>query len=235
MTPGEPANSPVANILRPQPIDENTLRLLDSDQRAVKLMMDYLYEGEYEPKLPAGCASIFGTKPHFTGEMKDDYLYLFPHTCRKALCKTKVCPHHHCSKHRGNVCVHFVCRTCCPTWIPPIPTEPDQLLLHYRMFQIGKRYSVVGLSDLAREKFEQWCEKYWDDDYFLKVGDIVFSSTNKDEQSLKDVVAKTVSNHMCLLNKPTVQDWMQMANGLAVSLVNLRAQDLGWVKPDAAK
>jgi hypothetical protein len=103
------------------------------------------------------------------------------------------------------------------------------------MFQIGKRYSVVGLSDLAREKFEQWCEKYWDDDYFLKVGDIVFSSTNKDEQSLKDVVAKTVSNHMCLLNKPTVQDWMQMANGLAVSLVNLRAQDLGWVKPDAAK
>jgi hypothetical protein len=102
------------------------------------------------------------------------------------------------------------------------------------MYRLGKKYAVVGLSDLALEKFEQWCEKHWDDDYFLIVGDIAFSST-KDEQSLRDVVAKTVSNHMCLLNKPAVQGWMQQADGLAVGLVNLRAQDLGWIKTDAAK
>jgi hypothetical protein len=237
--PGNPASYQAAKILRAQIMRESNLILTDEHRDAVKLMIDYLYEGEYEPKLPAGCPTIFGTQPKFSGEAtekKYGYSYQFPHTCVKAAhCETKVCPHHDCYEYDCTGCVNFICRTCCYTWIPPMQTTADHMLLHYHMYQLGKKYAVVGLSDLACEKFEQWCEKHWDDDNFLVVGNVVFSNINTDDQSLKDALAKTVSNHMCLLNKPTVQDWMQKANGLAVGLVKLRAKDLGWVKPDAAK
>jgi hypothetical protein len=38
---------------------------------------------------------------------------------------------------------------------------------------------------------------------------------------------------MDLLNKPEIQALLNEFNGLAVGLLNLRAKELGWIKPSA--
>jgi hypothetical protein len=212
-----------------QDTSEGIINLYD-DPGDVKLMIQYLYEGDYEPKLPVSGASISGSEPHVIAVKQAGFLYRFPHSCDSG--SSSICPHHYCYMYNSAKYVDFVCVVCCPTWIPPIHTEPGHMLLHADMYKLGKKHNVVGLQDLAREKFEQWCEKHWNDDEFVEAAEAAVTNIDKNDRSLTDVVVKTVSNHICLLDKQLIQRLMRH-EGLAMDLVELRAKDLGWVKSDA--
>jgi len=103
-------------------------------------------------------------------------------------------------------------------------------MLHAQMYEIGDKYDVVGLKELAREKYLCASAKYWDDEHFAPAAHYAFSTTPEDDNGLRNVVSTTISQHMTLLNKPAVEALLAEFNGLALGLLKMRAKELGWVK-----
>jgi hypothetical protein len=99
------------------------------------------------------------------------------------------------------------------------------------MYETADKYLVVGLKDLAREKFDRACAKYWDDELFAPAAHHVFSTTPEYDKGLRDVVSRIFSEHMILLNKPSVEALLEEYNGLAIQVLKLRGTQLGWIKP----
>jgi hypothetical protein len=98
------------------------------------------------------------------------------------------------------------------------------------MFEIADKYDVIGLKQLAREKFLRAAAVFWNSDEFAPAAHYVFSTTPETDKGLRDIVSKLVSQHMSLLNKPEVEALLTEFNGLALSLLKMRARDLGWIK-----
>jgi hypothetical protein len=223
-----------------QESEEAKIDLPKDDPYYVKLLIQYMYEGEYDPKLPDNdCMEVAG-EVHFTERRSNGYHYKFPHNCNRIThggnCAIPlVCPHHRCD---GNPCypgkcVDFICESCCPDarrTLPPAKGTATQLLRHAKMYEIGDKYGVIGLKELAREKFLRATAKYWNDEQFAPAAYYAFNTTPEEDKGLRDVVSNTISAHMELLNKPAVETLLTEFNGLAVGLLKMRAKDLGWIK-----
>jgi hypothetical protein len=197
-----------------------------------------LYEGEYDPQLPDNNCMEEMRITIYTGKRKGGYHYDFPHTCKisyEECTKGNVCPHHRCFSDTcySGQCVDFICKTCLPNVsvvLPPASSDASQLLLHAKMYEIGDKYDVIGLKQLAREKFLRAAAEYWNDEQFALAAHYAFSTTPEEDKGLRDVVNNTISMHMELLNKPAVEALLTEFNGLAVGLLKMRARDLGWIK-----
>ncbi|KAF2823014.1 hypothetical protein CC86DRAFT_299958, partial [Ophiobolus disseminans] len=211
---------------------EGKVNLPEDDPVVVKLLIQYLYEGEYDPKLPDGDNMDESMKVVFSRYNENGYSYEFPHTCaaERYRCDQGICPHHYCNVFCHSDCVEFVCKTCCPNGAPSVlpAAEGDalQLKLHAKIYEIGDKYYVVGLKELAREKFLRACAKYWDDEHFAPVAHYAFSTTPEDDRGLRDVVINTISQHMVLLNKPAVEAMLAEFNGPALGLLKMCAKEL---------
>lgn len=214
---------------------ENKIDLPEDEPDTVKVLIQYLYEGEYDPKLPDGKLSsdvVDPVAPVVSGPKKDGFHYRFPHTCARG-CRSyhNVCPHHSCSTQCADDCVDFICKECCiPTVLPAADGGPIQLLLHAKMYEIGDKYDVVGLKQLAREKFIRACTRYWDSKHFGPAVHHAFNTTPDEDQGLREVVNSVVAQHIELLNKPEIEILAKELNGFAFGLLKARAADLGWAQ-----
>lgn len=103
-------------------------------------------------------------------------------------------------------------------------------MLHAQMYEVGDKYDVTGLKELAREKFLRACVEYWDDDRFAAAANYAFTTTPEDDRGLRDVVSNIISQHMDLLEKSAVEALLTEFNGLALGLLKARAKDLGWIQ-----
>jgi hypothetical protein len=95
------------------------------------------------------------------------------------------------------------------------------------MYEIGDKYDVKGLKELAREKFLRGSSKYWDDDVFSSVAHYVFSTTAEEDHGLRGIVIKIISRHMALLSKPAVEALVDEFHGLAAGIVKTCAKQQG--------
>ncbi|KAH8701349.1 hypothetical protein GQ44DRAFT_732969 [Phaeosphaeriaceae sp. PMI808] len=186
---------------------EAKIDLPDDDPEAIKLLISFFYEAEYEPELPrikytqAGIWTV-------TVPKQDDYMYDFPIRAHEA----------------------FVCAEC--TAPQPPDADASQLMVHARMYEVGDKYNVAGLKQLALLKFDRACAKYWDDELFAPAACHALSTTMEHDKGLRDVVSYVISEHMELLNKPEVEALLNEFNGLAVQVLKMSATKLGWVKPE---
>jgi hypothetical protein len=194
----------------------------------VKLLVQYLYEGEYDVTL-ADMTHL--ALPVVCVNKQDPYKYSFPHTCQPGCYNYShacICPHHQCRS--GNCCVDFVCTQCCPDWASRTKgIVASQLLVSAKMYEIGDKYDVLGLKQLALAKFSLACEKYWESQQFAPAAHYVFSTTPESDKGLRDIVAKTIADHMKTLNSPAVEALLNEFNGLAMGVLKIRAKDLGWI------
>jgi hypothetical protein len=99
------------------------------------------------------------------------------------------------------------------------------------MYEVGDKYDVVGLKQLACEKFSGVCSEHWDSTEFAPAAHYAFSTTLENDTGLTRVIIRTVSENINLLNKPEVEALLNEFNGFAVGLLKMRATDLGWTKP----
>jgi hypothetical protein len=223
--------------------------LPEDEPLVVKLMIQYLYEGEYDPELPdGGCMEMVKaslpvppvTTPRRKGGASGSYSYTygFPHSCSRngfGGCATELCQHHTCGSNCGMNCREFTCRHCDPG-SAPAPIHPpaqggaSQLLLHAKLYEIADKYDVHGLKELAREKFLRACTQFWSSEVFAPAAHYAFSTTPEKDKGLRDVISNTLSRHMTLLNKPAVEALLTEFNGLALGVLKMRATDLGWTK-----
>tara|TARA_R110002003_G_scaffold124_13_gene11302 strand:+ start:1997 stop:2401 length:405 start_codon:yes stop_codon:yes gene_type:complete len=134
--------------------------------------------------------------------------------------------------------VNFICKHCCADKfvkydaLPPANGETTQLLLHAKMYEIGDKYDVQGLQQLAREKFLRACVEYWNDDNFAPAAHLAFTTTPESDDGLRTIISNIISQHMVLLNKPEVEALLNEFNGLAVDLLKKRGKEMGWMRAD---
>jgi len=182
---------------------EHKVDLPEDDPVIVKLLIQFLYECEYEPDLPREFA---GRIPLIV-PVSSYYHRTFPHTCeRTGACdppNTRVCNHHDCSPHScGCDCRGFICKEC--TGVSDI-SSPDDLLLHAKMYEIADKYDVSGLKILSREKFSRLCIKYWDHHLFPIAVEYALSSTPDQDQGLREVLYRTIVAHTTLLDEAAIE------------------------------
>ncbi|KAF1831388.1 hypothetical protein BDW02DRAFT_56675 [Decorospora gaudefroyi] len=205
--------------------------LSEDEPAIVKLAIQYFYEADYEPKLADSQKAFV---PFYTAETTpvvrmpkfNSYHYIFPHTCEEHCIIPNICPHHTCYMGECRVdCVDFVCKLCCPRWdlpVEPEPAETIELLLHAKMYEIADKYDVDGLKELAREKFTWACSVYWDSQHFATAAHHAYSTTPDEDKGLREIVSKTLFEHMDLIDKPEVDALLNKFNGLAVGLLKMQ-------------
>ncbi|KAI4622192.1 hypothetical protein J4E83_004932 [Alternaria metachromatica] len=202
--------------------ESDIIDLPEDEPAIVKLLVQYLYEGEYEPLLPDGKSSLALSSVDLKeSRPKHDsngtpYNYNFPHSCGNGRCRFN--------------CIKFNCEECNPS-VPPLPLlngKADQLLLHAKMYEYADKYDVVGLKDLAIEKFIRSCKHFWNEDEFSIAAHHVFSTTVDTDLGLRDIVSATICAHMGLVKKPEVKVLMTEFNGLALGILELKIIEHGW-------
>ncbi|KAB2104429.1 Kynureninase 2 [Alternaria gaisen] len=226
------------------------INLPDDEPDTIRLLIHYLYGGEYKPLLPDNNCWAGVTLSAFKQAAKESrpldnansqpYSYDFPHTCshpNRACTKPHICPHHTCSNNKDcktgshlYTCSNFNCEECNPSALPlsSINGKADQLLLHSEMYEIADKYDVVGLKDLVIEKFHRACQHFWDSDKFSVAAHHVFSTTLDDDKGLRDIVSATISAHMGLIKKPEVKVLLNEFNGLALGILEEKIIEHGW-------
>jgi hypothetical protein len=97
------------------------------------------------------------------------------------------------------------------------------------MYEIADKYDVVSLKDLAREKYKLSCSTFWDKDDFSIAAHYAFSTTMADDKGLRDIVSRTISEHMELMQKDEIKTLLAEFNGLALGILLKKADEHGWV------
>jgi hypothetical protein len=156
-----------------------------------------------------------------------DYTYDFPHSCKGGCSGFCVCPHHYCNENCSYTCKNFVCDKCTR---PEIYGPASQTLNHAKMYEIADKYDVVGLKDLAREKFKLSCGAFWDKDDFSTAADYVVSTTMAEDKGLREIVSSTISNHMEIIHKADIQILLSENGDLSLAVMLKKADEHGWVK-----
>ena len=215
-------------LISRQEATRHVVDLHEDEAQIIKLLIQYLYEGEYDPKMSRDEAGQISCGNPVVIETKNaKYNYDFPHTCTDG-CPSphhRVCPHHSCGPYScKDSCQNFVCTTCCAYK----DNKADHMLLHAKMYEIGEKYVVHGLKQLAQDKFERSCTMHWHTPHFAIATHHVFSSTVEDDKGLRDIAVKTISDHIAILNNPEVEALLDEFNGLAAGLLREKAAEIGW-------
>ncbi|KAI4639935.1 hypothetical protein J4E93_008734 [Alternaria ventricosa] len=185
--------------------EQGSVDLPEDEPAIVKLMMQYIYEGEYDPALP-------------DNELGGSTKITVPPTPTPPHKKSRVARQ------------MFVPAT--PTSFPhsslPIPGTSTQLMVHAKLYEIADKYDVVGLKELVIEKFKRACHSFWNDPSFANAAHHVFSTTPEHDKGLRDIVSKTIAEHMAeLVKKPEVEALLTEFNGLAFGLLKMKTE-AGW-------
>jgi len=233
-----------------QETEQGSVDLPEDEPAIVKLMMQYIYEGEYDPVLPDNELSgstkvttlpIPTSTPHQgKGQVKSSHTVdsktpqLFPHTCEaydkydSYYFTHDVCRHHVCGRDCDFTCRGFTCEECRSGPTLSIPDLSIQLMVHAKLYEIADKYDVVGLKELVIEKFKRACHSFWNDPSFAAAAHHVFSTTPEHDKGLRDIVSKTIAEHMAeLVKKPEVEALLTEFNGLAFGLLKMKTE-AGW-------
>jgi hypothetical protein len=98
------------------------------------------------------------------------------------------------------------------------------------MYVIADKYDVVGLKDLASEKFKLSCGAFWDEDDFATAANYAFLTTMADDRGLRDIVSSTISNHMEIIHKADIQTLLSENGDLSLAIMLTKVDEHGWMK-----
>lgn len=226
---------------------KNEITLPDDEPGLVKLMIDYLYQLEYDfrPEAPNGIiiiteeelepvhvvepespvAQVIGRFEDLSARLSESENEFWMPKTKKTKGKKRgrlVSPKGYPSPPAQN-----------PTPPPPPPPPPPpfisdrtssessqiELNIHAQMYALADKYGIHDLKDLAREKFAEAASNDWDGGGFPLAVQTVYSSTPDSDHGLRDVVVDTLSRHKKLLEKPDVEELVKEINGLAFGLL----------------
>ena len=72
------------------------------------------------------------------------------------------------------------------------------------MYEVGDKYDVLGLKDLAANKFQRACEVYWNDAQFSIAAGHAFTTTPDNDQGLRECIGSIIVKHREIIRKPDI-------------------------------
>lgn len=101
----------------------------------------------------------------------------------------------------------------------------SQLLIHTKMYEMADKYEVVGLKELAKEKFSRSCMHFWDTSDFPVAANHVFLTTPENDEGLRDVVSQTIAKNMALIREPEIRTLLIQFNSLALGILDAKSEE----------
>jgi hypothetical protein len=96
------------------------------------------------------------------------------------------------------------------------------------MYEMADKYEVVGLKELAKEKFSRGCKRFWDTPDFPIAAFHAFSTTPEEDKGLRDCVSRSIATNLQLVRKPKIRALLMKFNGLALGILEAKSKELGW-------
>ncbi len=178
-----------------QPQETCRIDLASFDPAMIKLMLDFMYEDEYEPRLPKKRnGRIVVPKAKQTNAFAH---YKFPHSCEQSCALYKrgplydaqcqVCSHHECDRLTCDFsCKNFLCGECTNLRV-------TDLLLHAYMFVLAVEYDIERLKVVASEKLACACDFFSKHEGFPFAIEHAITSKPNDAGKLIDALSKTIA------------------------------------------
>ncbi|KAI4614045.1 uncharacterized protein J4E88_010736 [Alternaria novae-zelandiae] len=199
------------------PHDKLTLSAKDS--ATFKLLLQYIYEGEYDPVLPDNKKTWHNGPTPVAARLVDDgegnrFSYGFPHKCKAGFCtgcnSKFLCPHHVCGPKtcdQSTKCTTsgFTCLVCKPS-LPKVTGGSKQLLHHIKLYTMAEKYDAIGLQDLIKEKFSRACRMFYDTPEFAQAARAAWSSPEADGMGLRTMISQMIACNMAMIEKPEIED-----------------------------
>jgi hypothetical protein len=207
--------------------ENKKIDLPDEEPAIVKLMLQFLYEGDYAPFIHSvlfdGPSILKAPEAH---DCSPFYAFFEGSPCHKVLCSHHTCGVD-CDTESVRSCRRFLCTTCHPP-LPPAPpgTHPVDLLTHAKMYAIADRLLVTGLKALAHAKFKTACLHFWNAPEFTTAAEHIFVSTPDEDKGLRDLVCRTIAKHIELLNNEVIEGLLKEYNEFTYDLLRVRSEEL---------
>lgn len=224
----------IAGALRFRGVEsaDHTIDLSDEEPAIVELLVQYLYEGDYEPIVPDD-----DLRPKLEDAIPPLLRCSFPHTCGSYstaekrfiyTCREAICPHHTCQDDcdslLGCSCDDIICEKCVPHSSTVTPCaqynmSPADILVHAKMYAMADCYIVTGLKALAIAKFKHAAAVYHLDPAFPAAARYVFHSTPDEDKGLRKAVGTILVNYSMLTDEKTIKKLLRDHNDLAVNVI----------------
>ncbi|KAF2680489.1 hypothetical protein K458DRAFT_392828 [Lentithecium fluviatile CBS 122367] len=169
-----------------------TIDLPDDEPSIIKLVIQFLYEGDYDLNIPEG--ELSETSPIL--ENLDDLLRTTSYA-------------------RTTGAEHSAMTT----------------VVASKIYEVADKYDIESLKELSRIKFSVACPIQWkNSDQFVLAANHAYTTTSDSDDGLRDSIIGTIANRMTLLNIESVMALLNEDHGLAVGVLEKRAEELGWLK-----
>ncbi|RYN37615.1 hypothetical protein AA0119_g11868 [Alternaria tenuissima] len=222
----------------PRPVGEEAsegkVDLTQDEPEIVRLLVEYLYENDYEAESDEKRKQKQAAKD-LRSQLNSDrnrYELYFPHNLGYYHSPNSVCPHHRCVTSSPQNCVDFTCKICAPI-LEAGKTDPKLLLVHSKMYAIGDKYDVAGLKELACKKFSPIGMSLWNNEAFVQAAEHVLNSTPDSDVGLREVLCQTIVSHIELLNKPAVADLLDKHTKFMFKVLRRVSELKAGLKPSA--
>lgn len=197
-----------------QETQNGVVDLPEDDPGTIRRLIQYLYSGYYNiPKTKKTNEMVHEPRP-VANRDGVAFTYHFPHTCNPNDPPiVHVCPHHTCANRcdyrrpgYNKFAANFSCEDCIASKVS-LGTE-EALIVHAQLYAVADKYAVIGLNKCAAQSFKDACKFFWDSPTFAKVARQVFADTPENDKGLREIVIKTIANHMILNKKPEIKALM---------------------------
>lgn len=99
------------------------------------------------------------------------------------------------------------------------------------MYEMGDKYDVKGLKDLARIKFTSICAPLWNDEVFAEAAEHALNTTPDTDVGLREVIRETIVAHIELLNKPEIAALLSKHTGFMFGVLRRVAEEKASLQP----
>lgn len=87
------------------------------------------------------------------------------------------------------------------------------------------KYGVLGLRDLAKKKLRRARSHFWSSPSFQLAARHAFSTTPERDKNLKGVVGENITNHIELMEEPSLKELLKQFTGLALDILEAKIRD----------
>jgi hypothetical protein len=79
----------------------------------------------------------------------------------------------------------------------PRPETPEipNLVIHATVYSLAEKYMINGLKTVAKQKFADEVDKFWDREDFLQAAEIAYTGTPDDDRGLRAYVVDAFTQH----------------------------------------
>lgn len=96
-----------------------------------------------------------------------------------------------------------------------------RLTVNALVYATADKYEIDGLKDVAKAKFEEAVLEDWKSPAFAYAAELVFSTTPSSDQGLRSIVIDTINKHRELVKYEEIQNLLDSGNGMAWAFVQV--------------